>query len=203
MSDADGEPLRPALEEDVEADVVVVGGGIAGLTTAWYAARNGRRVVLLEARRVGSGVTGHTTAKVTALHGARYHTLKRRHGRGAARMYAEAQLAGLAGLREIVTEQGIDCDLRSLPAFTFTTSDDLVPRLAAECRAASDAGLPVTLVRETSLPFRVPAAVRLDDRRRCSRGRSCAGCSPPPNGSVSPSKRTPGWSPCTRRAACA
>jgi glycine/D-amino acid oxidase-like deaminating enzyme/nitrite reductase/ring-hydroxylating ferredoxin subunit len=164
MSDADGEPLRPALEEDVEADVVVVGGGIAGLTTAWYAARNGRRVVLLEARRVGSGVTGHTTAKVTALHGARYHTLKRRHGRGAARMYAEAQLAGLAGLREIVTEQGIDCDLRSLPAFTFTTSDDLVPRLAAECRAASDAGLPVTLVRETSLPFRVPAAVRLDDQ---------------------------------------
>ena len=60
---------RPALEGDREADVVVVGAGITGLTTALLLAREGREVVVLEGLRVGAGTTGRTTAKVSALQG--------------------------------------------------------------------------------------------------------------------------------------
>jgi monoamine oxidase len=55
------------LEGDATSDVAVLGGGIAGLTTALLLKRDGARVIVLEGRRVGSGVTGCTTAKVTAL----------------------------------------------------------------------------------------------------------------------------------------
>src|SRR3954452_354453 len=57
----------PRLDRDVETDVAVVGGGIAGLTAALLLKQSGLRVAVLEARRVASGVTGCTTAKVSAL----------------------------------------------------------------------------------------------------------------------------------------
>src|SRR5262245_39141278 len=53
---------RPALAEDVTVDVAVVGGGVAGLSTAWEVAHGGRSVAVLEAGRLARGVTGHTTA---------------------------------------------------------------------------------------------------------------------------------------------
>lgn len=154
-------PAQPALEADVQADVVVVGGGICGLVTAWLLAAAGRDVVLLEAGRVGGGVTGHTTAKVTALHGATYGPLARRHGVWAARDYADAQRQGLETLRQIVEEESLDCELRRVPSYTYTTSDGSVAQLEQEAAAARAAGLDVETVDETALPFRVAAALRL------------------------------------------
>ena len=75
---------RPALEGDLETDVVVVGAGIAGLTVADELSRAGREVMVLEHRTVGAGATGSTTAKATSLHGATYRTLTRHHGQAVA-----------------------------------------------------------------------------------------------------------------------
>src|SRR4051794_30973072 len=79
------------LEGDVEVDVAVLGGGVAGLTTALMLSRDGARVAVLEAARVGSGVTGCTTAKVSALQATIYSTIQqRKNGKQAAAIYAEA-----------------------------------------------------------------------------------------------------------------
>lgn len=74
-----------------QTEVLVVGAGIAGLTTAALLARSGRRVVVVEADRIGAGVTGHTTAKVQTVHGLRYHRLTGERGPKAAATYARAQ----------------------------------------------------------------------------------------------------------------
>lgn len=73
-------PEHAPLTEDFEVDVAVVGGGIAGLSTAWELARAGRSVAVLEADRIASGVTGYTTAKVSALHSLVYDPLRRARG---------------------------------------------------------------------------------------------------------------------------
>jgi cation diffusion facilitator CzcD-associated flavoprotein CzcO len=69
-------PRFDSLGEDAEADVVVVGGGIVGLTTALLLAQQGRDVTLLEGGQMAAGVSGYTTAKLTAGHGLIYSHLE-------------------------------------------------------------------------------------------------------------------------------
>ena len=98
----------PALDRDLHVDVAVVGGGIVGVTTALLLAKEGPTVALVEADRVVGGVTGHTTAKVTSLHTLIYAELAQRLDEDAARLYGEANEAGLETIRRLCTEHDID-----------------------------------------------------------------------------------------------
>ena len=169
-ADAPDAPDLPALAEDLDCDVVVVGGGIAGLATAWYAAGEGLDVVLLEAGRVGGGVTGHTTAKVSVLQGLAYRTIARRHGPWVARQYAEAQLAGLDALRKVVAGEGIECELEDQPSYTYARPGRSRSVLESEAKAAQRAGIDAELVGDVPLPFDTVGAVRVDDQLQVNPG---------------------------------
>src|SRR5207302_10289418 len=93
---------HPPLAGRVDADVAVVGGGIAGMTVALLLQREGVRVVLLEAGRIGTGVTGCTTAKLSALQATTYTKILSRHGPEVATTYAEASTTGVERLASIV-----------------------------------------------------------------------------------------------------
>jgi glycine/D-amino acid oxidase-like deaminating enzyme/nitrite reductase/ring-hydroxylating ferredoxin subunit len=150
----------PALDRDLDVDVAVVGGGIVGVTTALLLAKDGRTVALVEADRVVGGVTGHTTAKVTSLHTLIYAELAQRLDEDAARLYGEANEAGLDTIRRLCREHDIDCELRDMSAYTFATSDADVERLEREVETAVAVGLPASFVDEPPLPFRTSGAVR-------------------------------------------
>ncbi|MDQ0752122.1 glycine/D-amino acid oxidase-like deaminating enzyme/nitrite reductase/ring-hydroxylating ferredoxin subunit [Streptomyces africanus] len=152
---------HPALTEDLDVDVAVIGAGIAGLSTAWELTRAGRSVAVLEAGRVAAGVTGHTTAKVTALHTLVYDKLRRTRGPEGARLYARSQSAAIERAAGIAGELGIDCDWETRSAYTYACDAGRVEELRAEARAAAKAGLPASFVTETGLPFPVAGAVRV------------------------------------------
>src|SRR5918994_5837780 len=100
---------RPPLTEDISVDVAVVGAGIVGLTTALLLEREGASVAVLEMRHVAAGATGYNTAKLSSLHGLTYAGLAGKHGKGMARVYGEANEAGIARVFELAGELGIDC----------------------------------------------------------------------------------------------
>ncbi|NUT37867.1 MAG: FAD-dependent oxidoreductase [Hamadaea sp.] len=152
----------PSLGGDLQVDVAVIGGGIVGICTAWELVRAGRSVAVVEADRIVAGTTGYTTAKLTSLHTRIYARLASSLGPEAARLYATSQQDALGHVQTVAAELGVDCDLEWRPAFTYTTAEDGVDALRAEAEAAYDAGLPASFVTESSLPFPIAGAVRVD-----------------------------------------
>ncbi|MFA7431882.1 MAG: FAD-binding oxidoreductase, partial [Rhodospirillaceae bacterium] len=153
----------PALRGAREADVVVVGAGIVGLLTAWHLKKAGLDVVVLDAHRVGRQATGASTAKVTALHGLIYTDLVARFGAERARLYAEANQWGVEFIAGLGNDLG-DIGLRRAAAYTYAADARGAAAVEREAEACAQAGLVVDVVRETELPFSVPAAVRLAEQ---------------------------------------
>jgi glycine/D-amino acid oxidase-like deaminating enzyme/nitrite reductase/ring-hydroxylating ferredoxin subunit len=160
---------------DLKVDVAVLGGGITGLTTALLLQQAGASVAVVEAGRIASGVTGSTTAKITSLHGLTYAKLTSTFGAQGARIYGEANQAGLELIARLVEELGIDCDFERLPAFTYTEDPERVSAIEEEVEAARQAGLPASFSSHIGLPFPVQGAVRFEDQAQFHPRRFCIG----------------------------
>ena len=125
----------PELSGDIEADVAIIGGGIVGVSTARLLKDRGQKVVLVEARRVGRQVTGKSTAKMSSQHGIAYQTLERKFGEGRARLYAEAQEAGIRRIAELAATHRIEADIEPQPAFIYTRDPSYVSQIEQEAEA--------------------------------------------------------------------
>ena len=167
------DPSYPPLTVSATADVVVVGAGITGLTTALLLLDDGASVVVLDAHPIAAGTTGSTTAKVTSLHGLTYDRLLREQGEDRARQYADANQTAVGLIADLVAGTGADVQLERRPAITYTTDPDRVGEIEAEVAAAQRLGLPATFTRDTGLPYDVAAAVRFDDQAQLHPRRYC------------------------------
>lgn len=192
-------PDFPALSGDVSVDVAIIGGGIVGVTAARLLKDRGVTVALVEARRVGRQVTGKSTAKMSSQHGAsHYQNLERRFGEDKARLYAEAQEAGIRRISELAGRHRIEADIEPGPAFVYTLDEKHVGEIEKEVEVAKRLGLPAVLTRDTGLPFEVLAAMRWDRQARFHPVKYVAGLAAtvPGNGShVFEGSRAVDWAP--------
>lgn len=155
-----------SLQEDIEVDVAVVGGGITGITLACLLAEEGKRVALLEAGRLVTGTTGHTTAKISAQHDLIYDELIHHIGAEKARLYYEANSEALAFIRERVSKHHIECDLVREDAYVYTTSADNIEKIDNEWVAYQRLGIPGERVERIPFNIASKAAIVMKDQAR-------------------------------------
>ena len=167
-------PAFERLEGDIKTDVLIIGGGLAGVLCAFRLAQAGVDYALVEADTICSGITKNTTAKVTSQHGLIYDALIRMHGLENARLYLEANQRALKQYRALCRE--IDCDFTEQDNIVYTLNDRrLIEReLEALRRLRFDAAFEKNL----PLPFPVAGAVRFPQQGQLHPLKLVAGIAP-------------------------
>lgn len=140
--------LYTSVNGDMDTDVLIIGGGIAGLTTAYCLAKSGRNIILLEDGALGSGESGRTTAHITYALDDRYYDLENIFGEEKTAMAAQSHKSALEWVAQTVASLNMDCDFKRVDGYLFTDPTDKEENLDKELEATRRAGLPTEMVSQ-------------------------------------------------------
>lgn len=150
-------PEFPALEGEHTTDVAIIGGGIAGILTAFFLRKCGIGCMVLEKERICGGTTAGTTAKITVQHGLIYEKMLRKNGVEIAAGYLEANREALKEWKRAADK--IDCEFEVQDSFLYST--DRRDKLERELRALERIGGRAVFCETTELPMRTAGAVKM------------------------------------------
>lgn len=150
----------PTLDNDVTVNAVIVGGGLAGIMTAYFLKKEGLSVAIIEAGKIAKGTTGHTTAKITSQHDLIYDKIKRTMSTELAKQYADANETAIKTISDIANMNKIDCDFEWKDAYIYTQNEKYIEKIQKESEAAASMGIKAEYLDQIPLPYSVLAAMR-------------------------------------------
>ncbi len=148
------------LQSDIKTDVAIVGGGMAGILTAYLLHSKGVDCVLIEAKNIGDGTTKNTTAKITSQHSLIYDTFINSVGHEKAKQYLFANELALKKYRELC--KNIDCDFYDKSAFVYSLDDS--KKIKKEADAVNSLGFNANFVDQIELPFPIAGAIEFKNQ---------------------------------------
>lgn len=149
-------PTFPALHGDTKTDVLIIGGGLAGILTAHALQQAGVDYLLIEADRICRGITRNTTAKITSQHGLIYRKLLKEFGTERTWLYWEANEAALAQYRNLA--ETIPCDFEAQDSYIYSVKQP--EKLSDELNTLEKLGIHAEFTDKLPLPFPIAGAVR-------------------------------------------
>ena len=153
-------PRFPQLNGDHHTDVLIIGGGVAGILTAYLLHQSGVKYVLVEKNRICSGTTQNTTAKITYQHSFIYHKILGAYGLEAARQYLSANKAAFDKYAELC--KSIDCDYETKDNYVYSVSDRKT--LENEAYALQKIGYKAELCDNLKIPVQTVGAVKFSNQ---------------------------------------
>jgi glycine/D-amino acid oxidase-like deaminating enzyme/nitrite reductase/ring-hydroxylating ferredoxin subunit len=142
----------PSLTSDAECDVVVIGSGIAGLSTAYELSRFGRSVIVIDRGGIGNGMTARTTAHLATELDDFYSELIRVRGEDEARLYHDSQVAAVNRIEAICRDEGIDADFARVDGYLFPAEEEHKADLEEEYQACKSIGVDVEWADRAPVP---------------------------------------------------
>ncbi len=149
-------PQFPTLKNDTSCDVLIIGGGLAGLLTAYRLQQAGVNYILVEKNRIAQGTTAHTTAKITYQHGLCYNKLLKQVGLNSAKMYVKANQLAFSELCSLAKHS--DCDFEWRDSYVYSLNNR--KKLENEMKALDTLGVNALLCDRTDLPFDTAGAIK-------------------------------------------
>ena len=128
------------VEKNIETDICIIGGGITGISTAYYLTKENLKVTVLDMGKIGFQTTGNSTAKITSQHGLFYKDLKDSKGEDFARLYYDANEDAIKNIKKIVEKEKIQCDLECQSAYVLAANREEVQKVKDEVEVVRGLG---------------------------------------------------------------
>lgn len=139
----------PKLQENLQEEITIIGGGLTGLTTAYYLTKAGKKVALLEKNEICSSTSGNTTGKITSQHGLFYNYLLQTLGKKDASLYLQANEQAIKNIENIIKEENIECDFEIQDSYVFAQTEDGMQKIKNEYEALEYIGFKNCELQET------------------------------------------------------
>lgn len=144
-------PLKKKNKKVNDTDILIIGGGITGLSCAYFLKDSSYQITLLDKGKIGMGVTSRTTAKINYLQGTIYQDLEKYYGLKKSKLYLESQLEAIHFIESIVKKEKIKCDLEKVDAFLYTNEEKNISKINKEMEILK--GFDIKVGEITSLPI--------------------------------------------------
>lgn len=122
----------PRLDKNIEVDILIIGGGITGISTAYHLINKGLNVCLVDRNKIGQGISSKTTGKITLLQDLMYTKLSKKHSCLTLREYLNSQKDAIKLIENIVKENNIDCDFVKQKSYLFASTKEDVNKVKHE-----------------------------------------------------------------------
>ena len=153
-------PHFPSPDKNIYTDVLIIGGGIAGILTAYFLHQNGVKYVLIEKNRICSGTTQNTTAKITYQHGLIYHKILKDYGLDTAKRYLSANKSAFNKYAELCKK--IDCNYENKDNYVYSINNRKT--LEDEMNAMHKIGANAEFCEKINLPINTAGAIKFSNQ---------------------------------------
>lgn len=152
------------LNDTKKVDVCVIGGGLFGLTTAYYLTKNNINTIVLEKGRIGEKVSGNTTGKITSQHGLFYKYLIESKGVEFAQKYLMANEEAIKNIKKIILKENIECDFKNQDSYVYTKKEEKIEKIKEEIEALKTIGFDSEFISKNELQFKALAAIKFKNQ---------------------------------------
>jgi glycine/D-amino acid oxidase-like deaminating enzyme/nitrite reductase/ring-hydroxylating ferredoxin subunit len=157
---------KPVINSEGIYDVIVVGGGITGVTTALLLQEAGKKCLIIEAANLCYGTTGGTTAHLNTILDTPYTTISKNFSKKASRLVATATADAITLVKENISTYNIDCGYSDAAAYIFADTDMQEKELKDIFEATKEAGVGIAYVQNIPIPSPFTSAVRIEGQAK-------------------------------------
>ena len=155
----------PSITQNFNTDVLIIGGGITGIATAYFLSNNSSlKITIVEASKMAMGVSANTTAKITSQHGLFYDYLINSFSKETAKKYLFSNEEAITNISNIIRFENIDCDFCMQDSYVYTCDKNSVSKIVDEVSAVNSLGLNVSFAKECPLPFNIEGAIKFPNQ---------------------------------------